>query len=481
MTSSFIIYILQSCFCMLAFYTFYFFVLKNENYHQLNRLYLLFSLIFSLGIPVLDFSINESAPILVETIINIDDQIEGEVSNIFTPSKVEQTNSVSINTLLLVIYLIGVFFFAIRLFINLIKIRRLISNGKQTKIDEFTIIETDKAHPVFSFFNIILWSSLRNYSTADEEKILAHEKIHVQQKHSVDLMLCEILQIFMWFNPIVSLYKQSLKNIHEYISDQLTYKNYHLSYVELLIKEAKTQQQNSLPAVNTFFNNQIKKRLTMIKNSEYQSNRIKLLGAFPILTLLVLTFCFDCNLMAQSEKRNEYHVKLEQEDLFTAQGEKRTEEQIIEGVIENAKTRYGQTVKKEHVILHYPEDLKEKTVGKILGHPEPSHHPIFKKDYWTRMVKEGKIEVTATDGNRQLEIISFDATISKPLKGVKGAFKTFSTSYEGNTLNKYGLDYIAKIEQELLGKSSIEIRNIIVIDEGTKYLIPTKTKLSLDF
>ena len=155
MTSSLIIYMLQSCFCMLAFYTFYFFVLKNENYHQLNRLYLLFSLFFSLGIPVLDFSINESAPILVETIINIDDQIEGEVSNIFTPSKVEQTNSVSINTLLLVIYLIGVFFFAIRLFINLIKIRRLISNGKQTKIDEFTIIETDKAHPVFSFFNII--------------------------------------------------------------------------------------------------------------------------------------------------------------------------------------------------------------------------------------------------------------------------------------------------------------------------------------
>ena len=488
MSTSIYIYLLQSGLCLFAFYAFYFLVLKNENYHQLNRLYLVSGLILSLSIPLFQFSINESTPLIVETIVNIDEQIESTATEIFTPSIEETSSTFSLSSFLLFIYLGGVLFLSIRLLVGLIKIRKLIASGMQTNIDGYTLIETESEHSVFSFFNTILWSKLRDYSSHDEEQIIAHEKVHIQEMHSLDLILCELIQIFMWFNPIIYLYKRSLKNVHEFIADQKTFSNYNLNYVELLIKEATLQQQGSLPAVSTFFNNQIKKRLTMIKNSKKQSNKIKLAGALPILAALIFSFCCE-KTNAQLDSTQLYYTIVDYEMEFTPSGERRSENEMKEIAIERAKYWDGVERKKENIHLVFTGGWDNKTIewdSETIetifvpkGIPLPKHHPILKEPYWTRMTKEGKLELTLTETDQKYEVLSFDATINKPIKSKRNTFESLSTSFDGDTLDEYALNYIAKIDQSQFDQSNIVVRNLIVEHDGLKYFIPTKTRINL--
>ncbi|MBP7555050.1 MAG: M56 family metallopeptidase [Chitinophagaceae bacterium] len=69
-----------------------------------------------------------------------------------------------------------------------------------------------------SFWNLILINPER-YEWDVYEQILAHEKIHVQKKHSIDLMLAELLVVFQWFNPFAWLLHRSIEANLEFQTD----------------------------------------------------------------------------------------------------------------------------------------------------------------------------------------------------------------------------------------------------------------------
>src|SRR5690606_39609713 len=65
-------------------------------------------------------------------------------------------------------------------------------------------------------------SDLRNEyeNNQIDQELFVHEKAHITQKHSLDILFIEALQILFWFNPLIYLYKKAMKLNHEFLADQ---------------------------------------------------------------------------------------------------------------------------------------------------------------------------------------------------------------------------------------------------------------------
>jgi len=197
----------------IIFYALYHFFLRKESFHQFNRFYLLCSLVISLLIPFVRFSI----PMGTKTTSNFSEII----TYIQLPEITITAQNASIwniAQLCTYIYLLGVVVFTSLFIIKVVKISSLISQSKKNRKENYIYVEYEANNAPFSFFNYIFINS-NAYNQEDKEQILLHEQIHVRQRHSWDLIFTELAGIVLWFNPIIFLYKRSIQITHEYLAD----------------------------------------------------------------------------------------------------------------------------------------------------------------------------------------------------------------------------------------------------------------------
>lgn len=90
------------------------------------------------------------------------------------------------------------------------------------KIQEggFVIVNTENRQAPCSFFHYIFIYP-DDYDFATYEQIIAHEKIHVRQGHTMDLLIAEIAVVILWFNPLMWLYKKEVEKNIEYQTDAI--------------------------------------------------------------------------------------------------------------------------------------------------------------------------------------------------------------------------------------------------------------------
>lgn len=100
MIVSFFIYLLKASVCLGLFYGFYFFALRKENFFQLNRAYLLITVLSSFLLPYIDLNLNLS----IETLSYVG--FETRILDDLPKGKAEGWGGEKI---LLAIYLLGVF------------------------------------------------------------------------------------------------------------------------------------------------------------------------------------------------------------------------------------------------------------------------------------------------------------------------------------------------------------------------------------
>jgi TonB family protein len=117
--------------------------------------------------------------------------------------------------------------------------------------------------PVFSFFNNIFISE-NTFNGDDSEKIIAHEKVHISQLHSFDLLFAELVCIIQWFNPFAYLLKKAIRENHEFLADQEVISAYNdpSTYRLLLLTYSSGIKTNSL--AHNFSYSLLKRRLNMI-------------------------------------------------------------------------------------------------------------------------------------------------------------------------------------------------------------------------
>jgi TonB family protein len=123
------------------------------------------------------------------------------------------------------------------------------------------------------------------------QAMLAHERAHAHDWHSMDVLLVELLCVALWFHPLAHWYRRALRTVHEYLADaqasRLTDKQH---YGLLLIRQAQSGVQ--LAFVNHFLQSPLKQRLVMLTRNASPAPRVWKYGlVLPVFTMLFLFAC----------------------------------------------------------------------------------------------------------------------------------------------------------------------------------------------
>ena len=281
----FFVYILKTSVCLAMFYLFYRLLLSKETFHRFNRVALLGVLVLSCLIPMIEVTTHDASGFLVleEMILMAEVEPAGVLD--------ETSNPFPWRALMLLVYMAGILFFVIRHLWSLGRMLRLLRVSRKEDLgDGITLfVHDDKEVAPFSWMKNIAVSETD--LAESREAVLMHERAHIHNRHSWDLLLGEVCVFFQWFNPAAWLLKQELQTIHEYEADEWVIENGidAKTYQLLIIKKAVGARLYSI--ANSFNHSSLKKRITMmIKKKSNPWARMKCLVALPLAAVAVAAF-----------------------------------------------------------------------------------------------------------------------------------------------------------------------------------------------
>jgi len=285
-------YILQTIAFQLFFLIIYDVFLKKETFFNWNRTYLLITALLSIVLPFIKIESFKEV-ISQQFIIQLPEVILGNLtqteSNFILENGIEQTAEFIFTwqQFLILGATIAFIFFTYKL----IKIAILIYKNPKHWKGDLRIVELINSNAAFSFFHYVFLGE--RITTKDKDAILRHEAIHVKQNHTVDLLLFEILRILFWFNPLIYIYQNRIRTLHEYIADAKAVKLQDKShyYQNLLAQVFETK---NVSFINAFFKQSlIKKRIVMLtKTKSNQILKFKYALLIPLVFgMLLYTSC----------------------------------------------------------------------------------------------------------------------------------------------------------------------------------------------
>ena len=283
-------YLLKVVLCSTLLYAYYWFILRNKQFHQYNRFYLMGISVISWLVPFIKIEIVKEQVVAAPKVLHFATAIAESNSNI-EREVIEQSAQFSWDNLILLIATIVSVFFILRFLQSLWKIKRLIRQYPMKELLGFYLVMTDVKGTPFSFFKYVFWNNSIDLHSELGKGILAHEVAHVEENHSFDKLLIELQLVFGWFNPILWLIRNELYLIHEFIADKKSVENNDVSVLaELLLASAYPSQQHLLS--NPFFFSPIKRRIQMFATTKTKYSYLRRLTILPILAVMVLLFAF---------------------------------------------------------------------------------------------------------------------------------------------------------------------------------------------
>ncbi|WP_342646723.1 TonB family protein [Mucilaginibacter sp. CSA2-8R] len=260
-------YLLLSNLYLILFFGFYALLLQRETFFQLNRVYLLGSAIISFLIPAIQSDWVKQWLITQK----VHQTLYSASPNLVYGIQAIQPDRITIGEIVGGIYATGIVVLSVKLLWQFVVLRQLLKNKKVAAA----------------------WSFFKNIEVDEQlesrDVIMAHEEVHARQWHSADVMLMEMLMIINWFNPVVYLYRRSVKNIHEFIADQNAVQagTSKAEYAMLLVSQTFNAPVHHL--LNPFFNSSIlKQRIVMLQKSKsHYSALLKYGFSAPLFALML--------------------------------------------------------------------------------------------------------------------------------------------------------------------------------------------------
>lgn len=281
-----IAYLVKFSFCLAIFLAFHKLFLERENMHVFKRYYLLATLFLAIGIPFITFT-TYITPVEVTPLTN-ELTPAPEVLPLLTPTN---SSSSYIPMILWGIYGLGVFVFGVKFVRNLLNITGRIRKNPKSKVANATLVLMKEDVNPHSFWHYIFFNRKRFESGTIPKEVIWHEKVHVQQRHSLDILIVEVLKIFFWFHPLVYFAKSTIKLNHEFLADQTVLQKGVLPSVYQNVLLAFSTTHNAFQLTSAFSYLSIKKRFIVMKShtSKYVfAGRIALL--VPVVAFTLYSF-----------------------------------------------------------------------------------------------------------------------------------------------------------------------------------------------
>lgn len=189
--------------------------LKRMTFFSLNRVYLLSVAIFSLLLPLIQYS-----NIIAETEVKM--AIKYQLPLIEIGREMEQSGVwMWIFTLYFIGFVISLSHFIHGLYTAYVRLK---GDNIKSQSDAFTIfkyVHVDEGLP-----------------PETRMMIHSHEMVHATQNHTIHLLIYAILRVVWWFNPFVYIAFQEVSLNHEFLADEVVLKNHGTDYQHTLLNWA---------------------------------------------------------------------------------------------------------------------------------------------------------------------------------------------------------------------------------------------------
>ena len=277
---TFLTYQLKVAVIMAVFYIFYRLFLIKDSWHRLNRIVLLSTALLSFLLPVCIITITktEILPLPVEQLMQAASSTPAEVA---TPWW---------HIALMAAYAVGVIFVLARVLASVLRVRSIIRHARKEVTADGTVVYVMPGNdPSFSWMGHIVISEA-DWSNG-ESAIIRHEKAHVALRHSIDVLITDIIAALQWFNPAIWMLRIDLRAVHEYEADDTVLRSGTdlRSYQYLLISKAAAM--NGYTIANNFNHSILKNRIFMMEKE--RTTRRSLLRALYLLPLVCISLALN--------------------------------------------------------------------------------------------------------------------------------------------------------------------------------------------
>lgn len=278
--TSFLLYIARAGLYLGLFYAFYLLVMRRTTFFRLNRALLLCGSFLCLALPFFRLRTVTTAGLASELSMFAAgaETVDAAVRAAFPWKEV-----------LLAVFAAGALATLTLYALSAWKIWRMMHRGESTRMDGCCLILLDEDVPSFSWGRRIVMSKK---DLAQNPAILTHEMMHVQCRHSVDLLLFFPLQLLFWWNPLVWITREELRLLHEYEADEGVIRKGidATSYQLLLVRKAVGEHRFTL--ASGFQHAKLKSRIEMmLKPGSSGWMRWSYVALVPVLGC----FMFICN------------------------------------------------------------------------------------------------------------------------------------------------------------------------------------------
>ena len=203
-----LLYIVRGGFYLGLFYAFFLLVMRRTKLFRLNRTLLLVGSYLCLLLPAIRIrTVDVNGALTGITMIAAGAEPIGQT---LPPASLYWK-------FLMGIYCSGAIVTFILYLANAWKMGKLIRQGQSIEQDGCQLILLEESIPSFSWGRKVV---MCRKDFQDNSAIYTHELVHVQSRHSLDLLLFIPIHCLSWWNPLTWITRKELQLLHEYEADE---------------------------------------------------------------------------------------------------------------------------------------------------------------------------------------------------------------------------------------------------------------------
>jgi len=341
-------YVINVALILAACLAFYKLLLRRETFYKVNRYMLVICLAISFSLPLLqvpaEFSFRKNVNRGSLIVNNEKSAINGQQST--GNSNQQQSNTtpqtatdslqpindsqqpavkdekqavlkfsfVKLMSWLFWIYWFGVTVFGVSFLFQIVLLLLRAYRNPAIIDGKYRIVEVSGDKAPCSFGNNIFINP-EKYDWDTYNQILLHEKIHIREKHTLDILIAELVLIFQWFNPFAWIYRREIESNLEFLTDDQLMQKEKVDKQSYQLSLMKVSAPHFPLSLTTNYNQSIlKKRIAMMNTK--RSNLHTAWKYFFLLPVFALLACLlnEPAARAQDNQKNVKNEKGEKDD-----------------------------------------------------------------------------------------------------------------------------------------------------------------------